>query len=58
MLREELAEIDRRISIKAENIKLLRQEIEELNEDKTRAEIRRNTANHNHIWGTNYDCNV
>jgi predicted nucleic acid-binding Zn-ribbon protein len=58
MLREELAELDRRISIKKENIKLLRREIEELTDDKTRVEIKRNVKNHNHIWGTSYDTNV
>jgi hypothetical protein len=58
MLREELAELDRRILIKKENIKLLRLEIGELTDDKTRVEIKRNVKNHNHIWGTSYDTNV
>lgn len=58
MLRDEIIEIDRRIEIKKLQIKLLRQEIEELTDDKTRASIRRNKDNHNHIYGTHYNCNV
>ena len=58
MLRDELRELDRRIELKKQHIKLLNQEIEELQEDKTRSEIRRNVEHHNHIFGTNYNTNV
>ena len=58
MLSDELRELDRRIFLKKQHIKLLKQEIEELQDDKTRAGIRRKVENHNHIWGTDYKTNV
>lgn len=58
MLNDELKEIDRRILLKKQHIKLIKQEIEELENNKEDAKIRRKKENHNYLWGTNYDCNV